>query len=172
MEILVGLLSFLCSVAVAVGVVSFTFLLFVRCGVADVSQVRGGNRAAGVALGAELVAFGLLLSGCLYPIAAMIQQMILWREPWMGGTGRVLGFAVLNYALAVGVVWLAGKLFQWFTRGINEREEINGRGNVAVALVYGAVVVAVALLVREGLSDLLNTLIPVPGSTPVSLGSI
>jgi hypothetical protein len=40
---------------------------------------------------------------------------------------------------------------------------------MAVALVYGLVMIAVAVMVQSGLGDLLNTLIPPPGNTAVSL---
>ncbi len=59
-----------------------------------------------------------------------------------------LGIAIVLSAIAA---YLSFYLFQWFTRGLDEWEELR-RGNAAVGIVLGAIVAAVALVLRPALS--------------------
>ncbi len=58
-----------------------------------------------------------------------------------------LAVAVLLSAIAA---YLAFLVFQWFTRNVDEWEELR-RGNAAVGVVLGAIVVAVAIVLRPAL---------------------
>jgi len=58
-----------------------------------------------------------------------------------------LAVAIVLAALAA---YLAFYLFQWFTRGLDEGEELRG-GNAAVGIVLGAIVVSVAIVLRPAL---------------------
>jgi len=58
-----------------------------------------------------------------------------------------LGVAIVLAALAA---YLAFYLFQWFTRDLDEGEELR-RGNAAVGIVLGAIVVSVAIVLRPAL---------------------
>lgn len=68
-----------------------------------------------------------------------------------------MNFFLSTAQLAVAIVlsaiaaYLAFYLFQWFTRGLDEWEELR-RGNTAVGVVLGAIVVAVAIVLRPALS--------------------
>jgi uncharacterized membrane protein YjfL (UPF0719 family) len=59
-----------------------------------------------------------------------------------------LAIAVVLSAIAA---YLAFYLFQWFTRGLDEWEELR-QGNAAVGLVLGAIVISVAIVLRPALS--------------------
>jgi uncharacterized membrane protein YjfL (UPF0719 family) len=59
-----------------------------------------------------------------------------------------LGVAVVLSAIAA---YLAFYLFQWFTRGLDEWEELR-RGNAAVGIVLGAIIISVAIVLRPALS--------------------
>jgi uncharacterized membrane protein YjfL (UPF0719 family) len=64
-----------------------------------------------------------------------------------------LSLAQLAVAIVLSAIaaYLAFYLFQWFTRDLDEWEELR-RGNAAVGLVLGAIVVAVAIVLRPALS--------------------
>jgi uncharacterized membrane protein YjfL (UPF0719 family) len=64
-----------------------------------------------------------------------------------------LSLAQLAVAIILSAVaaYLAFYLFQWFTRNLDEWEELR-RGNAAVGLVLGAIVVAVAIVLRPALT--------------------
>jgi len=65
----------------------------------------------------------------------------------------LLGFAQLTIAIILSaiVAFLSFYLFQWFTRDLDEWEELR-QGNPAVGVVLGAIVVAVALVLRPALA--------------------
>ena len=70
----------------------------------------------------------------------------------------ILFFLVISI-LSFGSVAVAGLLFARMTRALPEREEIL-RDNVAVAIFFAFVVVAITLIVNEGLEDLARSIIP------------
>jgi uncharacterized membrane protein YjfL (UPF0719 family) len=65
----------------------------------------------------------------------------------------LLSLAQLAIALGLSAIgaYLAFYLFQWFTRRLDEREELR-QGNPAVGIVLGAIVVAVAIVLRPALT--------------------
>ena len=64
----------------------------------------------------------------------------------------LLGLAQLAIAIVLGAVvaFLSFYLFQWFTRDLDEWEELR-QGNPAVGTVLGAILVSVALVLRPAL---------------------
>jgi uncharacterized membrane protein YjfL (UPF0719 family) len=71
-----------------------------------------------------------------------------------GHMGQVLlGFAQLAIAIILSaiVAFLSFYLFQWFTRDLDEWEELR-QGNPAVGVVLGAILLAVALILRPALA--------------------
>ena len=65
----------------------------------------------------------------------------------------LLGLAQLAIAIILGAVvaFLSFYLFQWFTRNLDEWEELR-QGNPAVGIVLGAIVISVALVLRPALT--------------------
>jgi uncharacterized membrane protein YjfL (UPF0719 family) len=65
----------------------------------------------------------------------------------------LLGLAQLVIAIILGAVvaFLSFYLFQWFTRDLDEWEELR-QGNPAVGIVLGAILVSVALMLRPALA--------------------
>lgn len=171
MYILLGICCFVSAVLIAVLVVFATWTGFSRLGMAKLDLIRSGNTAAAVVLGTELLAFAVLMRSCFYPISAVLQDMLIPSgadiEVYQT-IGYIAGYFLLGYALSVLTIFIASRLFQRLTRRMDEKAEVEN-GNMAVALVYGLVIIAVAVMVQSGLGDLLNTLIPPPGNTAVSL---
>ncbi|MGW8273275.1 MAG: DUF350 domain-containing protein, partial [Thermodesulfovibrionales bacterium] len=65
----------------------------------------------------------------------------------------LLGLAQLAIAVVLSAItaYLAFYLFQWFTRDLDEWEELR-QGNPAVGIVLGAIVIAVAIVLRPALA--------------------
>ncbi|RLG70902.1 MAG: hypothetical protein DRO11_05460 [Methanobacteriota archaeon] len=63
-----------------------------------------------------------------------------------------IGRLILSIIVAVFGVWLAIKMFAWFTP-IDEYKELE-KGNIAVGIVLGALVVAVASIIAAGVSGI------------------
>ena len=65
----------------------------------------------------------------------------------------LLGLAQLAIAIILGAVvaFLSFYLFQWFTRDLDDWEELR-QGNPAVGIVLGAILISVALVLRPALA--------------------
>ncbi|MCX6769923.1 MAG: DUF350 domain-containing protein [Candidatus Micrarchaeota archaeon] len=72
----------------------------------------------------------------------------------------------LGLVLAMGSVYIGLRLFDWLTEGIDEMKELK-KGNVAVAILLGAVIFSIANIVESGVSSL--TQLIVPGLPPMLL---
>ena len=69
----------------------------------------------------------------------------------MGQVLLDLAQVVIAIILSAIVAFLSYYLFQWFTRDLDEWEELR-QGNPAVGIVLGALLIAVALMVRPALT--------------------
>lgn len=69
----------------------------------------------------------------------------------MGELLLSLAQLVIAIVLSAVAAYLAFYLFQWFTRNLDEWEELRQR-NAAVGIVLGAIVVAVAIVLRPALT--------------------
>ena len=167
MIVLMGISCFVFSVLISILVVYLTFRLFFRNRrSADLSDLENGNTAMAIAVAGDMIAFGILMARCLYPVSAVLQDLFFVRTLNFASILLTLGFIVaytlIGYILSVITVLLSSKLFQKLTATIRETELIKDN-NVAVAIVLAAIVVTVAAMVQSGLSDALNTLIPTAG---------
>lgn len=79
----------------------------------------------------------------------------------MIGVGLAIALVklVLGLALAMGSVYLGLKMFDKMTEGINELDEIK-KGNVAVAILLGAIIFSIANVVEGGVAGLTQSLVP------------
>jgi len=66
---------------------------------------------------------------------------------------------VIGLALAMGSVYLGLKMFDKMTEGIDEMAELK-RGNVAVAILLGAIVFSIANVVQAGVVSLTRSILP------------
>ncbi len=129
------------------------------------AELEKGNVAAAVLAAAGLLSLGLLTKQAVTATFAAID--FLFRGQTISGSslGKLAfyGFVHAALSLAVGAATLAigTFLFSRLTRGVDELAQIR-KGNVAPALVLGAVMVVIALVVAPGLETALDGLLPLP----------
>lgn len=135
-----------------------------RSGEADEEQKKG-NVAAGVLYASSLVALGLLVQNAA--TATFSAMDLMYRGSAITGA-IVLRFCIyglvhVTFSLAVGaaVIAIGTVLFAKLTRGIDEIAEVR-KGNVAPALVLGAVMIVMAMMAAPGLQTALDGLLPLP----------
>jgi uncharacterized membrane protein YjfL (UPF0719 family) len=156
-------------VAYAVAVLAATFLVFVTYRVNTLftrhqteDLLLAGHRSTAIALGAVLLSQAVLLRHAVFPVMAVVRDLFL--DP--AGPARTLAVAgqcllffviigVLAVVSVVGAVWLFTRL----TGRVPEQEEIQ-KDNLAVAIFFAFAVLAVTLIVNEGMEDLSRSLIP------------
>lgn len=66
---------------------------------------------------------------------------------------------VLGLALAMGSVYLGLKMFDKLTEGTDEMAELK-KGNVAIAILLGAIIFSIANVVESGVSNLTQGIVP------------
>ena len=86
----------------------------------------------------------------------------------MLGVGISVAQLVLGLILAMGSVYLGIRMFDKLTDGIDEMKELQ-KGNVAVAILLGAIIFSIANVVEGGVSGLTGSI--VPGLTLVELAA-
>jgi hypothetical protein len=114
---------------------------------------------------ASLLSLGLLAQ---HAVSATFSAMdLMYRGQKLAapmvGKFAFYGFVHVILSLAVGAAAIAvgAFLFGRLTRGVDEIEEIR-KGNIAPALVLGAVMVVIALVAAPGLETALEGLLPLP----------
>lgn len=129
------------------------------------SEIQGGNAAAGALKGSVLLALGILVQ---HAVTATFSAMDLLYRGQTLATSMLIQFAAyglahVGFSLAVGafVLALGAALFNHLTRGVDEMDEVR-KGNVAPAIVLGAVMIVMALMTAPGLQTALDGLLPLP----------
>jgi uncharacterized membrane protein YjfL (UPF0719 family) len=172
-SILAGLLA--CGVAVFVSTalvfIAFRLNMMLRRRDEQVRLLLSGHRSIAVALGATILSQALLLRHVVFPVMAVLRDLFLQRAS-MFTVFAVAGqcgifFLVIGF-VAIGSVWLAGWLFTRMTGDLPEQEEIL-RDNLAVAIFYAFVLLAITVILNEGIEDLARSIIPYGRSGVVRL---
>ena len=127
-----------------------------------------GHRSSAVALGSVMLSQAILVRHAVFPVMTVVRDLFL-APP--GATRALivvvqcLLFFVIIGVLSVLSVVVAVWLFTRLTGRVPEQDEIR-KDNVAVAVFFAFAVLAITLILNEGMEDLSRSLIPY-GSTRV-----
>jgi uncharacterized membrane protein YjfL (UPF0719 family) len=163
----IGIAKILVGAATAVtGVWLATWLLGKLLGFGSVQhELKKGNNAVAVVVGSAILSLGLLAQHGI--MAAFDAMDLLVRGsgpvvsliPWVVGYGLVhIGASLL---LGIGAISVGSWIFTGLTREVDEVSEVRN-GNVAPALVLGAMMVLMAIMMGPGLQGTLEGLLPWP----------
>jgi uncharacterized membrane protein YjfL (UPF0719 family) len=131
---------------------AFSLFQWFTRGLDEWAELRRGNTAVGIVLGASLVAVTIVLRPALAVNPA----------DWDAGNMLFLRFLLaealqlaMALVLAVLVIVVAVSLFALFTRGIDEIEELKN-GNVAIAALLAGITLAVAIMTGQAFSQIIH----------------
>ena len=128
-------------------------------------EIGKGNLGVAILKASGLVALGILCLNAVETSFAAVDYLQLARGVSWGVVGYAALHALLYTALALTtgacVLAVGTTLFDRLTGGVDELEQIRA-GNVAPAVVVGAVLIVLALLIAPGLETTLQGLLPVP----------
>ncbi len=136
--------------AVAAYLAFYLFQWFTR-GLDEWEELRQGNPAVGVVLGAIVISVAIVLRPALsvnttaWDVGATLVTRVLLAEALQLAVGLVL--AVITLALAL-------YLFAALTRGIDEVEELKNR-NLAIAGLLAGVVIGVGLMISQAVGQIM-----------------
>jgi len=87
------------------------------------------------------------------------------------GLGIAFAQLVIGLALAMGSVYMGLRLFDKMTVGIDEMAELK-KGNVAVAILLGAIIISIANVVQSGVLSLTTGLAIANQEAPMVIASL
>jgi uncharacterized membrane protein YjfL (UPF0719 family) len=130
----------------------------------DLEQIRSNNPAAALVIAAAFIALAIMMKNAIYPSTALVQDYWFLEEKGFVDLAllllRVCGYIILTALVSLFSIASALFVFQKFTTDLDEDAEIQ-KGNLAVAILLSGVLIAFALMMEAGVSDFVNTLIPV-----------
>jgi Domain of Unknown Function (DUF350) len=158
-----GLLAYAVAVIASTVLVFLTFranLLVVRSQAEDL--LLAGHRSIAIVHGAALLSQAILLRHAVFPVMAVVRDLFI-QHVGLGQAVAMIAQCGLMFLiiglLSVGSVVLAAWLFTLMTGRIPEREEIR-KDNLAIAIFFAFAVLAITVIVNEGMQDLARSLIP------------
>lgn len=153
-EILLSLAHLVVAILLAAIVAYLSFFLFQTFtrDIDEGAELRQGNPAIGLVLGAAVIAVAIILRPTLSVNTSLwdVGQDVYIRTLLAQAVQIAIGLVLSAIALAVSVYLFAG-----LTRGIDEVAELK-RGNVAIAGLLAGVLIGVALMVSQAVSQIVS----------------
>jgi len=173
-RLLISLFEFGLMVVMSGFIIFLTYRIFIRANPDfDMEEeIRKGNAAVGVLVSAIVFSASLILQKGLGAVVSMFRLHVsapegsalpLWQLQLL-----TLGHLLLCLLLAVFTISLTLRLFGKLTRRMKLGAELQ-KGNIAVGMLLGIVVVVSALYVGEGVSALTKALVPQPSMGRVQM---
>jgi uncharacterized membrane protein YjfL (UPF0719 family) len=167
-RLIVSIFEFLLAVVMSGLIIYLTYRVFIKAN-PDFNmeeEIKKGNVAVGTLVGAILFAASMILQKGLGAVVSMFRMHISAPVESTIGLGKLsliavahLGLAMLLAVITISVTLrLFGRLVRAHMRPGVELQ----KGNLAVGIVLGAVVLISALYVGEGVSAISKALVPQP----------
>ena len=159
----VGLIQLLISIIFAVLAlyIGFAVLGKITKGIDEEKELAKGNTAVGIIVASVFVAIALVVQSGVSGISVGINKALSVGILSVDGLLAVaIAFIqlILGIVLAVAAIYLALNILDKLTKGVEEFEEIK-KGNVAVALEMGGVIIAVAVIIQSGVIGITAALV-------------
>jgi uncharacterized membrane protein YjfL (UPF0719 family) len=124
-------------------------------------ELAKGNAAVGILVAAVFIAIGLVVQSGVSGLSVGIGKAAsvgLFSLDGILAIGAAFVQLILGIVLAIAAIYLALNILDKLTKGVDEFEEIK-KGNVAVALEMGGVIIAVAVIIQSGVLGITAALI-------------
>jgi uncharacterized membrane protein YjfL (UPF0719 family) len=153
-NVVVGLIQLIISIIFAVLAlyIGFAVLSKINKNMDEEKELARGNVAVGIIIAAVFVAIALVVQSGVSGLSVGINKALsvgMLSVDGLLAIGTAFIQLILGIVLAVGGIYLALYVLDKLTKGVDEFDEIK-KGNVAVALMMGGVIVAVAVIIQSG----------------------
>jgi uncharacterized membrane protein YjfL (UPF0719 family) len=150
----VGLIQLLISIIFAVLALYIGFAVLTRItkSIDEEKELAKGNNAVGIIVAAVFVAIALVVQSGVSGLSVGINKALsvgILSVDGLVAVGVAFFQLIIGIVLAVAAIYLALYILDKLTKGVEEFEEIK-KGNVAVALEMGGVIIAVAVIIQSG----------------------
>ncbi|MDD5144109.1 DUF350 domain-containing protein [Methanoregula sp.] len=151
---IVGIFQLVIAIVFAVVAlyIGFSVLSKISKGMDEEKELAKGNVAVGIIVAAVFVAIAMVVESGVSGLSAGISKALaagLFSADGMLTIALAFFQLIAGIVLAVGAIYLALNILDKLTSGVEEFEELK-KGNVAVALEMGGVIIAVAWIIQSG----------------------
>ncbi len=165
-QIILSLAEFFLTIFLAIFVVFWSYKSFDKINTRFDAQkeIYGGNVAVAILMAALMYSTSLIMRESIYPVISILTMALTnsgGGQSLIGLLFYAIGHLFFGFLLAVGCVQFAMKFFSLLNHEMDEVTQIK-KGNTAVAVIMGAVIIIVSLFMEQGVSSLTKSLIPQP----------
>jgi uncharacterized membrane protein YjfL (UPF0719 family) len=159
----VGIIQLIIAIILAVVAlyIGFSVLNRITKGMDEAKELAKGNVAVGILIAAVFIGIAVVVqsgvSGVSLGIAKAMSVGIFSVDGLVAIAVAILQL-ILGIVLAIVSIYLALKVLDHLTKGVEEFEELK-KGNVAVALEMAGVIIAVAVIIQSGVIGITSALL-------------
>jgi len=169
--LITGIVQVFLSLLIAVTLVYLSSKIFRKMitGINETEELKKNNVAVAILNGSIVLALVIVVKKSIESSITIFGNTL--RNPeavlssYLNSALIMLGHILLGGIIAFTSIYTALQIFIWLTKDLDELKEIK-ENNTAVGILLGIIIVAMALLLQQGVDTILNSLIPFP---PVSL---
>jgi uncharacterized membrane protein YjfL (UPF0719 family) len=132
--------------------IGFSMMSKITKNIDEEKELAKGNVAVGIIVAAVFVAIALVVQSGVSGLSVGIGKAAsvgFFSVDGLLAIGAAFVQLILGIVLAIAAIYLALNILDKLTKGVDEFEEIK-KGNVAVALMMGGVIIAVAVIIQSG----------------------
>jgi uncharacterized membrane protein YjfL (UPF0719 family) len=141
--------------------IGFSMMSKITKNIDEEKELAKGNVAVGIIVASVFVAIALVVQSGVSGLSVGIGKAAsvgLFSLDGILAIGAAFVQLILGIVLAIGAIYLALNILDKLTKGVDEFEEIK-KGNVAVALMMGGVIIAVAVIIQSGVLGITAALV-------------
>jgi len=141
--------------------IGFSMMSKITKNIDEEKELAKGNVAVGIIVASVFVAIALVVQSGVSGLSIGIGKAAsvgLFSLDGILAIGAAFVQLILGIVLAIGAIYLALNILDKLTKGVDEFEEIK-KGNVAVALMMGGVIIAVAVIIQSGVLGITAALV-------------
>jgi Domain of Unknown Function (DUF350). len=159
----IGIIQLIIAILFAVVALYIGFSVFGRItkGIDEEKEIQKGNVAIGILMASVFIGIAIVVQSGVAGLSTGIATALnvgIFTLPGIAAILAALLQLILGIALAVGAIYLALNILDRLTSGVNEFQELQ-KGNVAVALEMGGVIIATSVIIQSGIIGITAALI-------------
>ncbi len=158
----VGIIQLVIAIILAVVAlyIGFSVLGKITKGIDEEKEIAKGNVAVGILIASVFIAIAVVVQSGVSGVSKGISIALASTDALTGiaAIGAGVLQLILGIVLAVASIYLALNILDKLTKGIEEFEELK-KGNVAVGLEMGGVIITTAIIIQSGVMGITAALV-------------
>ena len=164
---LLAVIEILSAISIGVFILALTYQLVKYIG-RKKYDIQAGNLAYSIFTASILFSIGYMVSSVIQPLLSLFRLLAAAQDDSfklaITFIGSGAGYIALAFAAGVVICFLSVFIYTSITP-LDEFAELRNN-NIGVALIVGTITITLALLTRDGVSLLIESLIPYPQQFP------